>query len=411
MVSSNGKLDLIKRNSRAQIIMGVLKYAPVSRVDLAKSTGLSLTCVSRTMDDLIDEGIIIETGFVSRPRGRPKVMLEINPNAAPAVGLRIGPESTEIAVANPRGEILSRHTIPYGNDDLHPDAAIDEIASGVRLCLKSVGKETDKLRGVGVTAAGLVDPLMGTVDGLTNRRGWENVHIVDMLSSRLGVPVFVDNDVRAAAIASQCFSSDSSEGGSLYVYVSEGIGAAYVQDNRELLRGVHDAAGLLGHIVIQPDGPLCGCGNRGCLETLASDIAFITRIWPELSGDAHQLTILERAEYVRKGIDLAKSGDSSAGNVLNSVAGYLGAGIASAIMMLDPGTVHVFGTMIDTEPDLVMQMVREEALKLVWQRSKSVDIRPLMNWQEFLLRGSIGLVLWQPFKQLQEDNMNSWMVV
>jgi hypothetical protein len=80
-------------------------------------------------------------------------------------------------------------------------------------------------------------------------------------------------------------------------------------------------------------------------------------------------------------------------------------------MMLDPETVHIFGTLIDIDSDLVIGMVRDKALKLVWQRSKSVDIRPLMNWQEFLLRGSIGLVLWHPFKQLQEDNMSSWMVV
>lgn len=404
MAVSNNRPGLAKRSSMALITLGVQRNGPISRVQLAKSTGFSITHVCRIVDELMADGELIETTSVAGPRGRPTVLLDINPDSAPVAGLRLGPELAEIAIADSRGHILARRTVLYDQEDDSPDSMVLSIAQAIQRGCRASGRDPKTLRGVGVSVAGLADPLLGVIDGLTNRRGWEGVPVAHLLGGELGVPVYVDNDVRAGALASQWFSEDGGDGGALYVYVSEGVGAAFVQNDRDLLRGVHDAACLLGHTTVDPDGPQCGCGNFGCLEAFACDVAFIRHVWPDLHKTTAEMTVAERVQLVGRGVEMAKRGDVSASKALTSVTRYLGIGIANAVCMFDPRTVFIFGTLIDIDADMVIDQVRRESLRHIWPRARGVEIRPLMRWQEFLLRGSVGMVLWQPYKALQGDN-------
>jgi len=399
MGTANGRLKLMKRNSRAQVTIGVRRHAPISRAHLAKVTGLSLTCVCDIVDELLAEGVVVEKGTVTGQRGRPMVLLDINADGAPVAGVWLRPEDMEIAVASPTAEILARRTIPYAPDD-DPESVLAAIAQGIQRCAEAARKDAKALRGIGVSLAGLVD-----IDNLTNRRGWEHVPICRMLEERLGVPAYAENDVRAAALASHWFGGEASDGVAIYVSVAEGIGAALVHDG-EILRGVHDTAGLLGHTTIDPNGPVCGCGNRGCLEALASDLAFIRYVWPEVVKSPPEICREERIDLVRKGLDLALSGDASANQALLTVTRYLGIALGNAISILDPRTVFICGTLIDIAPDLVIDLIRREALQHIWPHARGVDIRPLMEHEEFLLQGSIGLVLWQPYRGLQQENFS-----
>lgn len=401
MAKANGRLKLMKQNSRAQVTLGVRKHAPISRVHLAKVTGLSLTCICGIVDDLLSEGVLVERGTVTGQRGRPMVLLDINPDGAPVAGVWLDPEAIEIVVASPTAEIQARRTIPYANGDDAPESVIEAVAQGIRRCAEAAGKDAKALRGIGVAMAGLVD-----IDNLTNRRGWENVRICRLLEERLGVPVYADNDVRAGALASQWLGGEASTEGALYMTVGEGIGAAVVHGG-EILRGAHDTAGLLGHITIDPDGPLCACGNRGCLESLASNLAFIRYVWPDLAKSGAELTPLERMDLARKALSMARSGDANANWALVTVARYLGIALGNAISILDPRIVLIGGTLVDIAPDLVIDLVRREALQRIWPHARGVDIRPLMHYEEFLIHGSIGLVLWQPYRALQQENLNA----
>lgn len=400
MGTANGRLKLMKRNSRAQVTLGVTRHAPISRAHLARVTGLSLTCVCDIVDELLAEGMLVEKGTVSGQRGRPMVLLDINADGAAVAGVWLRPEDMEIAVASPTAKILARRTMPYAPDD-EPESVLAAIAQGIQRCTEAAHTDTEALRGIGVSLAGLVD-----IDNLTNRRGWEHVPICPMLEERLGAPVYAENDVRAAALASQWFGQEASDGTAVYVSVAEGIGAAVLHGG-EVLRGAHDTAGLLGHTTIDPNGPLCGCGKRGCLEALASDLAFIRHLWPDLVKSATEISSDERLDLVRKGLDLALSGDASANWALVTVTRYLGIALGNAVSILDPRTVFICGTLIDMAPDLVVDLVRRESLLHVWPHARGVDIRPIMNHEEFLLRGAIGLVLWQPFRALQQDNLSA----
>ncbi len=406
MKETRGRLTLLKRANRAQIALAVRRHGAISRVQLARSTGLSVTCVCGLVDDLITDGVLVETGTALGPRGGPSVLLQINPDGPPLAGVFLAPEEFCVIIANPLGETLVRQDYPYESSDESPQSVVRRIANGIIHCMASTGKRLDDLRGIGVAVAGMVDPVRGVVVTMANRRGWDDVPLGDWLHEALAVPAYLEHSVRAGALASQWFTEESRDGGALYVMVSNGIGAAVVH-NFEIIRGIHSSAGELGHITVVPDGPQCGCGKHGCLERVASDLAFIQSIWPGCAQHEDDMPTVERETRVRDGIAMAQRGEARAITALNSIARYLGLGIANAITLLDPQTVFIGGTLIDAAPEFVIDLIRQEAVRQLPVRVRGVEITPFLDHQAFMLRGSIGLVLWQPYRQLREDTMTA----
>ncbi|MHB9035957.1 MAG: ROK family transcriptional regulator [Armatimonadota bacterium] len=404
MSSTNDQLQLQRQNSRAKITLALRRCGPMSRIQLTEAAGLSVACVGKVVNELLQDQELVEVGNSIGQRGRPKAYYDINPAGALIAGVLLSAGSVQIVVAKRNGEIASRETLLYKTNDGFPSHMMEAIADAIQRRVKDVGEKPQVLAGVGVSVAGMVDPLLGVVQGLTNRRGWEDVPVAKLLEDRLGVPVFADNNARAAALHDHWFGSRVGEGGVVYLYVGEGVGGAYI-DDRGLLRGVHNSAGFFGHMTIEPDGPVCACGSRGCLEILASDIAFIHSVWPGRVETASDLTFSQRSEMVKEGIEKARLGDLRAARALVAVARYVGIAVANIVAALDPRTVHIYGTMTDIAQDRVVDLVRREAMQRIWPDARGVEIKALTNYEEFLLRGAIGLVLSRPYRALR-DEMN-----
>jgi len=403
MGSSNGRLRLMRRNNRARIMLAIRRHGVVSRADLAKATGLGLPCVCSIVDELLNDKVIMEVGSVAAPRGRPTTLLSVDPDGPPVSGIWLAPETTEIAVATAAGELVARRTIPCDPRDDAPETAIPAIAQGIRCCAEAAGREVSALRGVGVTVAGLVNPLIGVIESMRNRPGWNGVPVVRQLEDCLGVPVYLDNDVRAGALAYHWFHEEGQASSTIYLLVCDGIGAA-VLSNHQMLSGAHEAAGVLGEMVVYTNGHANGLDERRSLESVASDIAFIHYIWPEKGENASDLTATERVELVRRGVAMALSGDERANWALSRATRYLGIAVANVSSVLDPQRVFVCGTLVDAAPDKVLGMIRQEAMQCIFPKARGVEIRPLLDYEEFLLHGSIGLVQWQPYRTLGESS-------
>lgn len=401
MSSTNDQLHLLRQNSRAKITLALRRCGPLSRAQLAESLGMSVACVGKVVNELLHDRELMEVGNSVGKRGRPKSYYNINPKGSLAAGVLLSAGAVQIVIAQRNSEIVSRETILYKTMDGDPIQMIEAIANTIQGCVKDTGERPQTLEGVGVSVAGMVDPLLGVIEGLTNRRGWEDVPVARILEDRLGVPVFADNNARAAALYDQWFGSSADEGGAVYLYIGEGIGGAYI-DDRRLLRGAHNSAGFFGHMTIEPDGPVCACGNRGCLETLASDIAYIHTVWPDRAQMASDLTFSERSEMVREGIEKARLGDLRAASALVAVTRYIGIAVANIIAALDPRVVHIYGTMTDIAQNNVVDLIRGEAMQRIWPDARGVEIKALTNYEEFLLRGAIGLVLSRPYGVLRE---------
>ena len=403
LARANDRLNLLKRNNQAQITMGVLKYGPISRAHLAKMTGLSITSVCRIADDLISEGVLVETGMGCGVRGRPMILLGVNPDGNPIAGVWLGSDCVEMVVAGPTGRILARRTVQYDIMGLDAATSVALIAQQIQRCAASADKDVSSLRGVGVSVSGMVDPVSGTILSMPSRRFWEGVSVSRMLSEQLDMPVFADNDVRAGALASGWLSDDGHDEDTLFVAVADGISAAIVH-GREILAGAHNSAGQIGHMVLDPNGPVCSCGNCGCLSALASDYAFLREIWPEKAEEIVKMSLEKRRLMLKEGYRQALLCEERANQAMLTVTRYLGIGIANAIAALDPRTVFVSGALIDAAPAVVIDLIRREAMNHLMAHVRGVEIQALTNYEEFMLAGCAALVLWQPFKDLQREN-------
>ncbi|MHB9038582.1 MAG: ROK family protein [Armatimonadota bacterium] len=332
------------------------------------------------------------------------MLLAINPNGAPVAGVRIAPESVEIAIATSTINILARRVLTYDVMGRDVEHIVDAIVDGVARCARAADVDIKELSGVGVAVHGLVDPVLGIIEEMTNRQGWENVPIARMLEDRLGLPVVADNCIRAGAITYQWFSSERRDGGTLFLTIAEGVGAALLH-NQEIVRGIHHSGNQLGHTIIDRNGPECGCGNRGCLEALTSDLSLVRRLWPEAAKKAVDMTIEEREGFVRRAFDLATGGDARAREALDDVIESLGIGIANGIALFGPRTVVVSGTLIDLAPTMVIDEIRKAALRYIRQRDIGIEIRAAVNYRDFLLRGALGLILCHPYRVMREQSL------
>lgn len=262
----------VRLRNRSAVLSALYPDVLRSRADLAKITGLSKVSTSDVVADLIGDGFIVEQGYKASLRpGKPALMLEFNPSARRIVALDLSdPDRMKGVVTDLAGRILNRmETGSPFSDRLDPESVVDLCAA---LCQR-VTEERTPLLGIGVATPGTVDG-EGTVLIAPNL-GWESVNLGDLIRTRFGAPVHVANDADAAVLAERHFGSGSSD--MIVVQIARGVGAGVLIADR-VIGGSGFAAGEIGHVVVDPGGPICSCGKHGCLETLISAGALRRRI-------------------------------------------------------------------------------------------------------------------------------------
>lgn len=387
MKATESRSELMKRNSRSLVMYCVSRASKVSRGQIVKETGLSRAHVCGVVDELIAEGELVETGSVSAGRGRPAILLEANHNSMSVGGVWLAEDSIEVGIAGATGEILARESLSYSGN---PSDDIDAIVEAIKACAAQSGKSMEALRGIGVVVAGLVNPALGLICITTHDHGFVGVPIVKLLHERIGVPVYADTDIRAAAVADQWLYARSER--VLYVQFGDGVGAALVIGG-EVFGGSHGAAPLLGYAPIGP--------NNEFLEPHTSNYAFVESLWPDV--DARELAPRQLQDLLRRGVDLVARGDHDAVAAITKSAEYMGLGVALGISMLDPQIVYVAGTLIDSFPDMMVDIIRRVSIPKLDDLFRGVDIQPLMRWQDFEFKGAFGLVLFNGFRALNRD--------
>jgi glucokinase len=275
----------------------------------------------------------------------------MSPNQRPLLlGIDIGGTKVALGIAGlpgSGGELLARSQHPAATH-LGPSAMLERIVTEAKLLLANAG---GRATAIGISCGGPLDRERGVVLGPPNLPGWTSVPIVERLSAALGAPATLDNDANLAALGEQRFGAGRGYTDLLYLTISTGIGGGILQDGR-LVHGLGGSAGELGHQTLDPQGPLCGCGNRGCLEALASGSAIAREAQTAASSRPQEATgLLARAggdpRRLSAGIvaEAAGAGDALALELWNRAMGYLGIGIANAITILAPQAVILGGGM------------------------------------------------------------------
>jgi glucokinase len=255
------------------------------------------------------------------------------------IGIDLGGTSIQGAASRPDGTILNRARIPT-RSALGPETVLDDL---VQLVKKLAGK--CPLRAVGLGVPGLLDLEQG-ICLFSGNLGWENVPVVAKLSAAIGAPVFLDNDVRVAALGELAQGEARGCSNFIYLAVGTGIGSGIFIAG-QLLRGPHWSAGEVGHMVLDPLGPDCNCGSRGCLEALASATAIAREGRAAAAADADSL--LRQLAKTPDAIDAAlvfeaaACGDQGAAQVVNTAMTWLGIGVANLVNIFNPELVVIGG--------------------------------------------------------------------
>lgn len=333
----------------------------ISRAALAQELGLSRAAVSSIVNDLLDKGIVRE-GRLGRPRGgrRPR-LLTINPDYGLVVGVDMGVTHLTVVVADMAARVLADREVPW-SINAGPTACLAEVQRLVRTLLQELQATPEQVRAYGVGVPGPVDQAEGAVRTPPVMPGaWDGYPIRRELEQAWGRPVALDNDANLGALGEWAYGAGRGIDPLLYIKVGSGIGAGLVL-NGEVYHGATGSAGEIGHTTIVEDGPLCSCGNRGCLEALAGGRAIAQQARALVqAGHSTQLALMAAPEALtaREVALAARRGDLAAQRILHRAGRYIGVALASLINLLNPALVVLGGGVAQTG-DLLLAPIREE---------------------------------------------------
>ena len=330
-----GGVDRGADNTRAQLFAEILTAGPLSRTQLSQRSGLSQSTVTKVVNPMIDAGYVTETGEHARGLGRPQKLLDVAADRHAAIGVKIGPGSVTAVLTDLRAQVLDLRSRPLttGHD---PSTALTTAAAVVCDLLAGRAGLRERLVGLGVGLGGHVEAGAGRVvrSGIL---GWNGVEVSGPLAAATGLPTVVGNDVDALAVAERWFGAGRGVDGFALVTVGPGIGCGLFLGG-ELITGADGLAGELGHIPMRAGGVACSCGNRGCLETLASDAAVLRHI-----ADAGGPGPGPEGKDIDAAVGAARAGDPVATAAFEAMGDALGRGLATLCNLVNPRRIVLAG--------------------------------------------------------------------
>jgi predicted NBD/HSP70 family sugar kinase len=372
------------RERNRERVIGVLRtQGRTSQADIARATGLSRTTVSSLVAELKGSSRVFEVD-VKEPNargGRPGVQLVLQDSASAVLGIDFGHSHVLVAVADLAHNVLAerRRDLDVDHD---AEASLDTATRMAAEVLEEAGVGRRNVIGAGIGIPGPVDRARGTVGSATILPGWLGLRIGDALEKRLGLPVEIENDANLGALAELTWGAGRDCENFAYIKVATGVGAGLVVDG-SLLRGASGTAGEIGHTTLDESGLLCYCGNRGCLETVASGPAILRLV----SGDDGEGLTLGGV------IELAARGDLRCRRAISDAGREIGVAVAGLCNLINPERI-VVGGLLSRAGDLLLQPIRESIRRYtVLAAAESVDVVPALFVERAELLGALALTI------------------
>lgn len=263
-------METVKRSNRSSILRLINKEGPISKKDIADKLSLTPAAVTQICSEFMASGLLVERGISDQEvvrAGRKKVLIDIAPDFCYLYGINIDSEETQIAICNLKGQALVHHAIRT-KKDVPPEQFLEFVGEQCQILCEETHIDKEKMAGAGVGIAGLVDKEKSR--SLHAYGIWEMpVEVGAILEQKLQVPVCIENNVNAFAVAEILFGMGRQFDELLLVKWGPGVGSSIVIDNN-IYEGTRGKAAELGHFIVEKDGAPCSCGRRGCLETKVS---------------------------------------------------------------------------------------------------------------------------------------------
>jgi glucokinase-like ROK family protein len=361
----------------------------LSRADIANQMGLTRAAVSLIVNELLKSGVVQEAEIRSVPSGRPPVMLEINSNRGLVGAIDMGATHMSIAVADFTARILQEADFKIDIKS-GPKVCLEEANKNLLKMLESQGLSLSDLSAVGIGVPGPVNTEAGIVVAPPIMPGWDHYPIRATLEKMWGCPVTLNNDSELGALGEWAYGAGRGEKNIAYIKVGSGIGAGLIL-NQQIYGGTTGAAGEIGHLTIEENGPLCNCGNHGCLEAFAGGHAIAKQ--GQLLVESGRRTLLSELPIEKitayEVAEAARRGDLPAQEILRRAGTFIGIAIAGLINLFNPSIVIIGGGVAQVGDVLttpIRQAVRERAMHA---SERSVRITTGMLGHRSLLIGAI----------------------
>ena len=350
--------SFIRTYNRYNILNAIRTAGMISRIDISRGLGLSKASLTGITAELIAEGLILEKQPGAYQVGRRPILLAINPDGAYAVGVSITVNQIQAVIINFQAEIKTSHAFTLKRSYYSPEELVEKIARTVETCIEKSTGLGGKISGVGISVPGLVDSKSGIIRYLPNY-GWTDINLKEMLQNRLGFVTYIDNDANNVTIAEHWFGNGSGSENFIVLILENGVGAGYVL-NGQLIRGNLGIAGEFGHLSVNPDGPLCRCGKRGCIEAY-SGIYAIMKDASKIEASGKISATSKKSMSFKNVVDEAKKGNSELIKIFDQAGKVLGIGISQLITLVNPEKIIITGTGIEAGELLLTPMF--EAIK------------------------------------------------
>lgn len=393
----------IRSGNRAGVLEVIRRNQGISRAELTRHTGLTQAAISNIVGDLLEQGLVIEDGHTSADLGRPRIRLAINAGRYAVIGIDLARSQIQAIVTDLHGNIL--HALAAASTFDHPlDITLGTLTGLIEQLLAECGDLRSRIVGIGIGAPGPLSASEGAILSPPNFSGWRNVPIRRILQEHFGLPVFIDNDANACALAEGWFGAGQAYRNFVYFAVGTGVGAGLMVDGA-IYRGAHDIAGEIGHTTVEATGPRCTCGNVGCLEMYTSALALVHAArFALMQGEPSLIAELAGGNYENIGVDkiaaAARRHDPLAERLMRQEVQYLGAAIVNLVNLMDPEAVFLGREVAQVAGDLLLDPLRQ----LVAQRAFSVaaervELLPATLGQDAPALGAACLVLQELFQR------------
>lgn len=386
----DGSLRWLRDHNRARVL-GVLRlHGKISQAEIARATGLSRTTISTLVAELKQSGLVTD-GDDKAPNargGRPSVQLVFRSPALFVAGIDFGHSHVAVALADLGHNVLGERRCDL-DVNRHAVEALDMATRMFEELVAEVGADRGNVVAAGIGIPGPVDRARGMAGSATILPGWVGLRIAEEMRQRLGVPVEIENDANLGALAELTWGAGRDCRSFAYIKAATGIGAGIVI-NGQLLRGATGTAGEIGHTTLDEAGALCYCGNRGCLETVASGPA-IVQLVGRVAGET--LTLV-------RVVDLAAAGDVRCRRAISDAGREIGVAVAGLCNLINPERV-IIGGVLSRTGDVLLQPLRESVRRhAVQAAAERVDVRAAVFDERAELLGSLALALQSSTEEL-----------
>jgi len=379
-ISNQGtNIAALKRQNQSLVLSIIKEYGPISRVAIARETGLTKSAISKVVGNLIRVGLVEEAGTDDTFVGRKPVTLRLSTNNYFVVGVGVGRAKISVGIANLEGNIIARKATSLRKDDTQ-GIILRKIVNLIYQITKYSNVEMKKIIGIGIGSPGPLYAHSGIILSPPNFPGWHDVPLKKLIREEFKIPVFIDNDANVAALAEKWFGNGKGIDNFIFLLLDVGIGAGIA-------------------------GKRCECGNYGCLENFASCFAIVSKVKNLISSGRETIItkmVKGRVENIEIEmiIEAARKRDALSLQILREAARYLSIGIANLVNLFNIKTIILGGRLMGAG-EILLDPVRKMVKKRVYLvTGKNLQIIPSYFGEEIHVVGACALALSYLFKDL-----------